>query len=113
MNQIKNSLPSKKNTHLIMMKSRVKTTSTSRKVILEKTGIMGGLVHLKFIVKPPQWCHHPVINIQLVLWVVIRLMLVMVKVMRYLVPPTLPPIKSIDGLMVEIFCDLIVWNIHP
>ena len=93
----------------------VQPTYTPRKVILKKTGIMGDLVKLVVIVHHPQWNHHPLINIQVVLWVVLRFIfvLVMVKLLWDLDPPTLPPIKFILGLMVAIFCDLRVGNIHP
>ena len=76
---------------------------------------MGALFHLRVIVHHPQWCHHPVRNIQLVIWVVLHLMLVlvMVKVVWDLGPPTLPNRKLIVGMMVVILCDLRVGNIHP
>ena len=76
---------------------------------------MGNLVHIRLIVQHPQWRHHPVNNIQLVLCVFLSLMLVMVvvKVVWDLVPLTLPPIKLVFGLMVYILCDIRVGNIHP
>ena len=41
------------------------------------------------------------------------LVLVMVKVVWDLGPPTLPNRKLIVGMMVVILCDLRVGNIHP
>ena len=76
---------------------------------------MGDLFHPRVVLHYPQWCHHPLRNFKLVIWVVLHLMLVlmMVKVVWDLGPPTLPPRKLIAGLMVVILCDLRVDNIHP
>ena len=92
----------------------VQPTSTCRKVVFAKTSIMGALFHLRVIVQHHQWRHYPISNIQLVLWVVLHLMLVlvMVKLVWDLAPPTLPLIKFTVGLMVEIFCGLRLGNIY-
>ena len=84
-------------------------------MILEKIGTMGDLVYLRVIVKHLNCCHHPVSNIQLMIWVVLNLMLVLVmlKVVWDIGPPTLPPIKLIFGLVVVILCDIRVGNIYP
>ena len=93
----------------------IKPTSTPRKAVLEKEGIIGALVHLIVIVHNPQWRHNPVRNIQLMFWVDLHLMLVLVtvNVVWCLVPPTLPLRKLIVRLMAVIFCDLRLGYIHP
>ena len=43
----------------------------------------------------------------------LKLVMVNLKVVCYLVPPPLPPINLIVGLMMAILCDTRVGNIHP
>ena len=62
----------------------------TRKLILAQTDMMGGFSHLRVITQNKIWCNHGVRIIQMLLVMVLHyvLLMVMVKVMCVLVPPT-------------------------
>ena len=79
--------------------------SPPKKVIFTEEDIMGGLFCLIVIEQHTPCCNHSVSIIQLVTLVVLPLFLVMmmVKVVWVLVPPTFSPKTSIVGMMVVVF----------
>ena len=76
-----------------------------RSIISVQIDMMGIFGHLIVIAYNPSWRHQLLGVIQIILQVIIRLMfqLVIVKVAWVLLSPTLPPIKTIVGLIVVIF----------
>ena len=81
-------------------------TFSTKKIILEDTGRIGGLFIIRVIKQDPPWCHKSVIIFQFFFGVVLNLvvvvLMVMVKLVWVLIPPNLPPRKLIFGLMVLI-----------
>ena len=86
----------------------------SQKVDFIGTGMMGDFSHLRVLAQHPTWNHGWVSIIELELWVVLNLVLVMVmvKVVWFLGPPTFSPRKLIVGLMVLLLCNIRVGIIH-
>ena len=92
----------------------VSPTFSTIKLILEETGLMGGFSHIRVLEQHPMWNNIWVRIKHLVLWVVINLLLVMVmvKVVWILGPPTFPPKKLIVILIVVILCHIRVEIIN-
>ena len=93
----------------------VQTTSTTKNIILSETGMMGIFGNIRVNTQHPPWCYFGVWIIQLVLLIVICLVLLMgvLKVVWFLVPPTLTTKTFIVELMVNIFLLQGLENIHP
>ena len=91
------------------------SNSPPKKIILEDTVMMGGFVHLSVITYNPPRCYLEVVIIPLVLLMVICLvfLMVMIKLVWVLGPPTLPPKNFIVALIVVIYCRQVVGEIHP
>ena len=91
------------------------TTSTPQNMILAETGMMSGLVHLRISAQYPTWFYLVVKIIHLMIPMVLYLVLVlvMVKAVWVLGPPTLTSKTNIFGFMVLILCHMRVGIIHP
>ena len=83
------------------------------KVILEEACIMGVLFHIRVIKHYLPWCHNSLRSKQLVIWVVLPLVVVIVKMVWVLGPPTLHPKKLIVVLIVVVLCHCRVRNNIP